>query len=146
MQKEELEKYLWSHIPISKAMGVSVEEISLQKIILKAPLINNINHKSTVFGGSLHAVATLSCWSLVHINLKDLGLDSKQIVIAHSEIFYLQPVVDDFKVECSLPKVEVWDRFQKCLRKQGKARIELEASLLQNNQKCVAYKGTFVAL
>lgn len=127
-------------------MGLSVENASLRKIILKAPLINNINHKSTVFGGSLHAVATLSCWSLVHVNLKDLGLESKQIVIAHSEIFYLQPVVDDFEVECSLPHVEKWDRFKKCLLRQGKARIELEASLLQDNQNCVAYKGTFVAL
>jgi len=52
--RSTLEDYLWEHIPISKAMGVRVDSASLEKVILEAPFTNNINHKKTVFGGSLH--------------------------------------------------------------------------------------------
>ena len=55
-----LEKYLHKHIPISSAMGVKVDVASSERVVLSAPFLNNINHKQTVFGGSLHAVATLT--------------------------------------------------------------------------------------
>lgn len=92
-----LKTYLQSHIPISEAMGVCVEHASKEKVILTAPFANNINHKKTVFGGSLHAVATLACWSLLHLNLEEV-----QIVITRSEVDYRAPVDGDFKAECVL--------------------------------------------
>lgn len=141
-----LENYLLKHIPISAAMGIKVELASPQQVILSAPFLNNINHKNTVFGGSLHAVATLACWSLIHVNLGGLSDKSFQIVITNSEISYLAPVVSDFKAECCMPDPLDWQRFQKILQKKRKARLKLTAKIVQNSLTCVMYSGQFAAM
>ena len=141
-----LEKYLLQHIPISAAMGIKVESASSQQVILSAPFLNNINHKNTVFGGSLHAVATLACWSLLHVNLLDISERNIQIFIASSEIFYTAPVISDFKAECCTPDSLEWERFRKTLQRKGKARLKLNAKIFQDSQLCVNYSGQFVAI
>ena len=141
-----LEEYLLKHIPISSAMGVGVDLASPGRIVLKAPFSNNINHKQTVFGGSLHAVATLACWSLLHVNLVNQDHEKIQIVIANSNVDYLAPVASDFKAECLMPEKDDWERFLTILQRKRKARITLNAKIFQNDQLCVDYSGTFVAL
>lgn len=143
---EFLEQYLWENIPISSAMGIRVDTASADRVVLKAPLSNNINHKKTVFGGSLHAVATLACWSLLYVNLEELCGKKAHIVIANSEIAYLAPVVSDFTAECTMPEASEWERFVKILQKRGKARIKLCAKIFHEGQLCVDYSGTFAAL
>lgn len=145
-QEKKLEEYLWKHIPISSAMGVKVHVASPQKVILDAPFANNINHKQTVFGGSLHAVATLSCWSLLHLNLTELFNEPMQIVIASSHVEYLAPVSRDFQAECCRPDQEAWEYFLKILRRKRKARVDLKAQIIQDNRLSVDYSGTFVAI
>jgi thioesterase domain-containing protein len=141
-----LEEYLLEHIPISSAMGVSVDLASSNRIALRASFANNINHKKTVFGGSLHAVATLACWSLLHVNLVNLLERNVQIVIANSEVEYLVPVAADFQAECCMPDALDWERFVKMLQKKGKARLKLSAKIFQEEQLCVDYAGVFVAI
>jgi thioesterase domain-containing protein len=144
MKKKEIEKYLHQYIPISYAMGIQVISASFQEVTLFAPFTNNINHKKTVFGGSLHAVATLACWSLLHLNLQDLNpLD---LVITHSNVKYLFPVTTDFQAQCQIPEREVWQRFLKILTLKGKSRIDLQAKIFQNEQLAVDYQGTFAAI
>lgn len=144
--EKKLEPYLHTHIPISQAMGIRVQLASKEKIILTAPFLNNINHKKTVFGGSLHAVATLAAWSLLYVNLKEEGIENKQIVITKSDVQYLAPVDDDFTVECTLPEHGIWQRFIKTLRVKGKARIHLSSTLHMRDKLCVDYKGVFAAI
>lgn len=67
MDTKSLEKYLHEHIPLSKAMQVSVIEAGQNKVILSAPLAPNINHVGTAFGGSESTVAILAAWSLPHV-------------------------------------------------------------------------------
>jgi thioesterase domain-containing protein len=143
--KELLQRYLQEQIPISSAMGIQIEEASCEKIVLSAPLQANINHKKTVFGGSLHAATTLACWSLIFLNLKDFEKPT-EIVIVSSEIKYLLPVTADFKAECALPEQTEWHRFQHILRKKGKARIPLTAHIAQDNQLAVKFQGIFAAI
>ncbi|WP_044044774.1 YiiD C-terminal domain-containing protein [Candidatus Protochlamydia amoebophila] len=146
LPKDELEMYLWKHIPISKAMGVTVKEASKLKITLEAPLLNNLNHKKTVFGGSLHAVATLSCWSLLHLNIADIYVQPVQIVIAKSEVNYLLPVSTKFEAECEMPDLTKWERFLKTFQRMGKARLSLSAKIMKGEKTYVDYLGVFVAL
>lgn len=133
-----LETYLLQHIPISGAMGIAVELATPEKVVLRAPFLNNINHKRTVFGGSLHAVATLACWSLLHLNVKG------QIVIASSEVAYLAPVAADFTAECLMPDPAEWEKFTASLGKKGKGRIKLKAQIVQEGRLCVDFSGVFV--
>lgn len=146
MKPQVLEEYLLKNIPLSSAMGVKVESITSEKIILNAPFLNNINHKQTVFGGSLHAVATLACWSLLHVHLSEIYGNKVQVVIASSEIQYLAPVASDFKAECSMPNIIEWEKFIKIFDKKGKARIKLESKIYKDDQLLVDYSGIFVAI
>lgn len=146
LMQKRLQAYLNEHIPITQAMGIQVEAASLEKIILSAPILNNINHKKTVFGGSLHAAATLACWSLLHVNLEKLSDHHFEIVITKSEVDFLAPVDADFQIECSLPEKESWARFIKMLFSKGKARISLSASIHHKGKLCVDYRGTFAAI
>jgi thioesterase domain-containing protein len=143
--KEELEKYIHDHIPLSMAMGIEVEEVSLQRVRLNAPMAPNINHKKTVFGGSLHAAATLTCWSLVFVNLRNLPINA-EIVISSSNVKYLAPVKDQFTVECSLPNPHEWHAFETMLINKGKSRLKLNAKIYQNGTLALDYYGEFVAL
>ncbi len=137
-----LENYLHEQIPISKALGIRAKEATPQKVTLTAPLAENINHKKTVFGGSLHAVTTLACWSLIHLNLEN----SYEIVIGKSEIEYLKPVTSDFEATCYFPEEKEWQRFHHILLRKGKARLQLNAAIMQNNTIAVNFTGTFIAI
>lgn len=135
--------YLNQHIPISRAMGIKVMVATLDKVVLSAPFAENINHKKTVFGGSLHAVATLACWCLLHLHLKDQPF---QIVITSSTVEYLAPVEADFAAECRLPGTQEWQRFLKMLNAKGKGRVALAARIFNQGRLAVDYQGTFAGL
>lgn len=145
MNNNELQNYIYEHIPISVSLGIEVKEAALDKVILGAPILLNINHKNTAFGGSLHCVATLSCWSLVFINLKP-HFQSTEIVISGSEIKYLNPVKSDFTVECLMNNRQEWIKFASILRKKGKGRIKLNAKIYEGSKLAVDYYGEFVAI
>lgn len=140
-----LEKYLAENIPISIALGIKLQQATFERVILKAPFTPNINHKNTVFGGSLHAVATLACWSLLFIHLKEWSIPV-EIVILSSEVDYLMPVTTDFEVECRFPAEDAWLKFQQVLTRKGKAKIPLTAKIFQEGRLAVDYRGVFVAL
>ena len=147
LSKESLlENYLHSHIPLSKAMEIKVALASSKQIILTSPLSVNINHQKTAFGGSLHNLATLACWSLVHINLQGLEDRGVHIVIAESHIHYHLPIDSDFQAVCDFPLPEQWIKFLNILEAKKKGRIKLNAQIYQNNLLCVSYTGTFVAM
>ena len=143
--EKQLETYIHKNIPISLAMGIQVKAASPQKVILKVPFENNINHQKTVFGGSLHAAATLACWSLLYLNLKKIN-EQKQVIIASSQIDYLLPVDDNFEVECLEPAFDLWQHFIKTLKAKGKARITLYATIKHKEKLAVTYEGMFVAI
>jgi len=142
----DLENYIHEQIPISQALGVSVVEANLDQIILSAVFKNNINHKSTVFGGSLHAVCTLACWSLVYLNLKQLE-KNYEVVITKSTIQYLLPVKNDFKSIATVDRSDAgWQKFLKILERKNKSKITLSAKITQAGQPAVQYFGTFAGL
>lgn len=139
------EQYLHSHIPISAAMGVKAIVAERDRVVLRAPLAANINHKSTAFGGSLQALATLSCWTLLHLNLRHTA-KAGEIVITSSNINYIRPVTKDFEAEASLPEGNRWPVFLKTFDRRGKARIQLTASIMEDDELAIDYTGSFAAL
>ena len=141
----EVESYLHEHIPLSKSMEVKVKQVDENGITLKAPLIPNINHRSTVFGASVSALAILSGWTLVHTNLQALSLSSR-IVIQRNSIEYLQPIDGDFMAVCPFPSVEVWQKFIKMLERKSKSRIELNVDVFGDGVKAGSFMGVYVAL
>ena len=141
----EVESYLHEHIPLSKSMEVKVKQVDENGITLTAPLTPNINHRSTVFGGSVSALAILAGWTLVHANLQALSLSSR-IVIQRNSIEYLQPIDGDFIAVCRFPSVEVWERFIKILERKSKSRIELNVDVFGDGVKAGRFTGVYVAM
>jgi thioesterase domain-containing protein len=141
---KELENYLFSNIPLSKAMGIKIKSITDNEASVWAPLSKNFNHKQTVFGGSLHSAATLSCWIFLHAALSLHG--KFEIVITQSQIDYLLPVTSDFTAICTLNSQEKLEKLFASLQSKKKGRIELTATIYQNERLAVSYQGTFAAI
>lgn len=145
MDPNALTQYLYEHIPLSQAMGITVVQADLSKTKLAAPLMPNINHKKTVFGGSLHAVATTACWCLAYLHVREIE-GHYEVVISSSHINYLHPVTEDFSAECQQNEKKSFEQFKNRLQRKGIARIQLNANIIQGGQCAVAYSGEFVAI
>lgn len=144
MNARDLEAYLHDHIPLSKAMQVSVVEASPERVVLGAPLAPNINHRDTVFGGSASAVAVLASWSLLHMRLTG-GLASR-VVIQRSTMSFALPIAGDFTATTETPEPEAWAAFTRMLERKGRARIQLAAVVEYQGQAACRFEGEFVAL
>lgn len=140
---EELERYLHEQIPLTRAMEVQVAACDDAHLILTAPLAPNRNHLHTAFGGSLHALATLSGYSLLWWLLRD---PSAHIVIRESTIRYDRPVRGGLRAVCRSPGAEELARFRKDFARKAKARLTLEATIEDGGEVAVSFRGVFVAL
>lgn len=79
-------------------------------VILTAPLKPNINHRSTVFGGSASALAILSAWTLVNFRLRSENI-STRLVIQKNTMNYEKPIDSDFEAISNLSDRQTWARF-----------------------------------
>jgi thioesterase domain-containing protein len=140
-----VEQYVHEHIPLSKNMGVSVVSIDDNGVILSAPLLPNINHRSTAFGGSISAVMILAAWILVHTWLEHLSFPCR-IVIQSNCVEYLKPIETDFQVKCAPPPPQEGERFVKAVSKKGKGRIILNCQVDSNGLVAATFQGEYVAL
>ena len=134
---------LHSKIPITRAMGVRVAEYDGRRLVLSAPLDANVNHLGTAFGGSLNALAVLSGYGLLWLELRD---DDCHIVIRESSISYERPVRGEIRAACALPESGVLEEFKQTFHQKGKARIALAATIEDEGVTAVRFRGTFVAL
>ena len=140
-----VERYLHEHIPITRALGVSVLGADADGVRLGAPFGPNINHRSTVFGGSVSTLAILSGWTLVQLRLRAERLRA-QIVIQRNTMEYLLPMRADFEAFCPSPPADEWRRFLQTLRRRGRARIEVEAEIISAGERAGTFRGVYAAL
>lgn len=140
----EVESYLHRHIPISSAMGVRVLAAAPEGVTLGAPLAPNINHRATVFGGSVSAVAILSAWAWLHFAVRNAGLKSR-LVIQRNTVEYLAPIAGDFEAHCAGIPAAAFEKFEKQLRRLGKARVTLAAELRFEGKVAATFEGDYVA-
>lgn len=144
-QIKALEDYLHRQIPLSASMQVSVRSASPDCVILGAPLAPNINHKSTVFGGSASAVAILAAWTLLHVRLSEAKIPC-QLVIQSNRMDYDRPIIGAFEARATLPDPSAWNGFLKMLVRKKRARIDAQSVLLFDDAVAGRFEGRFVAL
>jgi len=145
MTPTDLEHYLHDHIPLSAAMQAHVLLLSPEAVVLGAPLGPNINHRQTVFGGSASALAILAAWSLLHTRLKSEGI-STRLVIQRNTMRYDKPLTGAFRARALAPSADDWGAFTRMLRRKGRARITVRATLLGEDGEAGELDGEFVAL
>jgi len=138
-----LQDVLHHEIPLSRDIGIRVVDYDGKSLSLKAPLDRNINHKATAFGGSLYSVAVLSGWGLLYLLLKERGLQG-HIVIHESQVKYHRPVEGDIVAIAMLDEPAILERFVKIYRRNGKARIHLDAEVQFEGELAVEFHGQYV--
>lgn len=141
---QTIQDYLHTHIPLSKAMDISVESLD-DGVILSAPLSPNINHRGTAFGGSISTLAILSAWTLVHVRLQEQSIPHR-LVIRRNSVEYLQPIDGAFQVHCQPPPQLKWEQLVATLTRKGKGRITLDANIHSNHVLACRFQGEYVAL
>lgn len=142
--REYLQRTLYEEIPLSRAMGLTVRAYDGASITLAAPLALNLNHKSTAFGGSLYSMVVLAGWGLLFLKLAEQG-EHGQLVIQDASIDYKLPVESDFEATCCVPEGGGLERFIEMFRRRHKARIRLEARVMNQAREAVSFLGTYVA-
>lgn len=144
MPHHEITAYVHEQIPITASLGVRVERYDGESVRLSAPLAPNLNHRETAFGGSLSAVAILSGWVLLHLQLRDRGI-AASVVIQRSALDFEAPVDGDFTATATLPPAAAWDRFLATLSRHCRARVTISSSLACASGVSGRHEGTYVA-
>ena len=139
-----VQAYLYRHIPISSAMGVTVAEAGPERVVLAAPLGPNVNHQSTMFGGSESAVLILSAWTLLRVRLGE-GFRGR-LVIQRSDVEYLAPATADALATCDAPGPAAWAGFDAMLARRGRGRMSLAAALTVGGEVAARFDGLYVAI
>jgi thioesterase domain-containing protein len=126
-------------------MGIGVGEATDERVSLRAPLEPNVNHRSTVFGGSCASVAILAAWTLVHLRVQQAGIVGR-VVIQRGATEYRLPIQGTFTATCESPGEAAWDRFDRALRRRGQARVELGAVVTCDDVVVATFSGAYVAI
>lgn len=145
MTPAELQAYLHTHIPLSRAMDVEVLEATPESIVLTAPLEPNVNHRGTAFGGSIATLATLAGWSLLRVRLDDYE-PLPHLVIQRSSMDYLAPIEGCFSARTHYPAGADWSDFLRQLETRGRARLSLDVEVFADKRLTARMSGAFVAL
>lgn len=144
--KDNLQHVLNRDIPLTSSLGVEIQTWDEGRLSLTLPLAPNINHKSTMFGGSLYCGAVLTGWGWLYLKLADAGIHDGHIVIQESQITYPRPVLADCLSVCELVEARIWDRFLSTYLRRGRARIGLDVTIsnVGSDEVAVRFCGQYV--
>lgn len=145
-QAQALEQVLHRDIPLTREMGVRVIDWQQHRLRLHLPLAPNVNHKSTLFGGSLYCGAVLAGWGWLHLRLREAGIEDGHIVIQDGQISYPLPVRGDAIALCDAPDAAQWDKFITTYQRRGRARLILQTRITaqDSDADAVRFTGQFV--
>ena len=141
---KQLEKKLHKEIPLTKLMKMKINEYKDKELITSAPLDININDKGTAFGGSLSTITIISSWSLCWLISKELGIDSKNIVVIKNENSYLRPVTKDIICYTQKPSKKELSVLKEKIDKKSSASIKIKSKIIEGDKVCVEFEGIYV--
>jgi thioesterase domain-containing protein len=141
-----LESVLHSDIPLTRDMGIKVLDWQAQQLRLHLPLEANVNHKSTMFGGSLYCGAVLAGWGWLHLRLREEGIEDGHIVIHEGHISYPLPVTIDAVAICDAPSAAAWKKFLAIYQRYGRALLTLHSRIVNagSDEEAVRFTGQYV--
>ena len=141
---KKLQNKLHNEIPLTKMMGIKVQEYNEKELITTAPLNININDKGTAFGGSLATMTIISAWSLCWLITEELGLQSNNIVVIKNEHSYKKPVTKDIICFTAKPSVEEIEILKNKLLTKKSASIKIKSQIIEDGEICVDFIGYYV--
>ncbi|WP_312936582.1 YiiD C-terminal domain-containing protein [Pseudomonas sp.] len=141
-----LQQVLHHDIPLTREMGLQVLDWQAGTLRLQLPLEANVNHKHTMFGGSLYCAAVLAGWGWLHLRLREAGIEDGHIVIQQGQIDYPLPVTTAAVACCEAPIEADWQRFLTMYQRRGRARLTLHTTVsnLGSEAPAVRFTGQYV--
>lgn len=141
MTASELQTFLYQNIPAARTLGIEVAECTPQAITLFMPHHLNLNHKNTVFGGSIALGATLCGWCAVHNNCPEaMG----NIVIQTGETRYLRPATGNLLIRTQTENNPIWHQLHTHLNTKGTAKITLKTEMYSQEHLVAVFNGKYV--
>jgi thioesterase domain-containing protein len=131
-------------IMLARPMGIIVESADDLRLVLRAPLGPNANHKGTAFGGSLYSLAVLTGWAWLTRFLASRKLDA-EAVIQESSMRFLKPVHGEMRACLETPTAADIDKFQKMLVRADRGRIRLQVKMHEGSALATIFDGLFAA-
>jgi thioesterase domain-containing protein len=86
----------------------------------------------------------ISSWSMCWLISKELGYDSKNIVVIKNENKYLKPVTNDIICFTKKPSKEEIAVLKEKIDKKGSASIKIKSKIIEDNNICVEFEGTYI--
>lgn len=145
MTKEEAQDYIFKNIPITKAMGFKITSLSMDEVIVTAPINNNINHRGSAFGGSIDSLFLTTGWAFIRF-LIDHYVPTPIIVGSKGSTKFLKPILDDFESNLIIPDKKYIEQFISTFERFGKARIQLDAEIKKENIRYAEFVGDYVVV
>ncbi|MFN2476183.1 MAG: YiiD C-terminal domain-containing protein [Chthoniobacterales bacterium] len=110
---------------------------------IEAPVEPNHNHLQTAFGGSVNAVATLTGYTLLWLELRDRDAS---IVVRESSIRFLRPIRETIRALCAPVTSANLAAFRETLSREGKAHFAVQVGVEEHGEIAAEFHGIFVAV
>ncbi len=139
-----LQDYIYEHIPIIRDNRFEIVEG--QELVVGGRYADHINHRNSVFGGSLSTALILVSWASFRRWLAGAGYADAIIVIQSQQVQFLEPVTRDFcaKAHELVPKEK--SRLLAMLTRFGKARTTMVSWVTHTDDSEILaeFSGEFV--
>ena len=126
---KSLQEFLYSHIPLTKDMGLELVSFNENTLTAKAPLLPNINDKASAFGGSSSALMIISAWSLIKLCC-DAHQINADIVIHENHTQWQKPLYDDLFLEANFTEKYNFKAVKHRIEKNKHFRVQCEIKLV----------------
>lgn len=140
--KSKLENKILSEIPILKSLGIEIQSLDTNASVISLPLLPNINHKGTAFGGSLYAACTAACYALIYSRQIESQLEDRDLVIIEGQMKYLKSVKEDFTVKATMIEKD-WQNLVDSLKIKKPEKLMV---LCDVNNGAAVFQGQFALL
>lgn len=138
----ELQKTWHEEIPISDTMGIRITQYTGREFETSATLSRNINVHGTMFAGSIYSLATLTCWGLLHLQLRERQLQGA-VVLADGQIHYHKPISREPR---ALARLSAMTGDLSSLEVGKNARMTLKSQVFDGDKPVAEFTGQFVVI
>lgn len=139
-----LEETLREEVPLTRHMGLRLEQQGDRRLVVRASLFANVNIHGTAFGGSLFSICAIACWGALHLSFTRAGVPAHS-VLGKASIEYARPVRGDFEACCELPGDGSFETFMERLGQGRRTPLELVAEISEKEQVAAVFRGTYSA-
>lgn len=139
-----VQRYMLGHIPLARAMDLSIARYSGTELEMSAPLAPNRNDKGCAFGGSMASLLTLAGWALLELGLRAEGLGC-DTYIGDSQIRYREPVWGELRGSARFAAGSSLHALVAALRARSKGHVDLVCAIAGTNAAAATLRGRFFA-